>query len=360
MRWSDIDRDTFLFYRNQLTAGHYSVIVKDKLECANATLEFDIIKQPIPKADIPLFLCVGDTFTIRPYLDETGVNGYFYYGRNRLSHMADSLIFTMPDLADTTVNIFFVNQNPQCASEIRELIFKRNSSVKPFADSTITYCSDNQDVELVSGYGNTIWYSLDHKNNIDTSHSIQFNPTSSVDTLLVYMQSSSETCNSDTSQIIIQQSNFNYSLDTSKGNSWIYLFGGNPEYRIQISGDTLVNIANIKDTIRFENILSTGKYNFSLYDSNDCEIALHGIFIYNNKTLLSDFILYPNPASNYFQIAGIYNTAQIMVYTVDGKKVFEGTAMNEQLISLFDVASGIYIVRVEEKDRKKIFKLIVK
>lgn len=359
LRWSDMDRDTLLFYRDKLQAGHYSVIVKDKLKCVNATLEFDITKQPIPQADIPPFLCVGDTFTIRPYITNPQIGGYFYFGLDKSSEISDSLLVTMPDLADTTVNVFFVKQNSSCASDIKQLVFNRNSSVKPLADRFLTYCSDTQNIAITSDYNNTIWYSVHQEKNIDTSHILHFTSISLADTVLAYLESSAF-CHSDTSEIIIQQSSFNYTIDTSKINPWIYLFGGISNYDIRISGDTLINILNVNDTLHFKNVLNPGKYNLSLFDSNNCEIMVRGIIIHKYETLSPNFSLYPNPTINYMQISGIDNRANVIIYSVDGKKVFEGTSTNREIIQLPDLASALYLVRISEVERSETFKLIVK
>ncbi|WP_299252060.1 T9SS type A sorting domain-containing protein [uncultured Cytophaga sp.] len=359
IHWSDINRDTFLTYRDKLTAGHYSVIVKDKLMCANATLDFDITEQPIPRAKIPPFLCVGNTYTIKPYVTNPNITGFFFYGLNRQSEIGDSLVFTMPNLVDTIVNIFFVNQNPQCASSIQEFEFKRNTSVKPLTDSLITVCNPNQQIELNSSDSSTIWYSQQQQRIIDTNNTIHFKPTSLTDTIWAYMKTSMA-CYSDTSIIAIRQTDFNYDIDKSTYNSWIYLHGGKSPYRMTISGNTMLSVSNITDTVWLGNILTSGTYKLSIFDSDNCDITLQDISIDNDAKKKEDFILYPNPANDYIQIAGINQFAEITIYSSDGKKVFEGISSNSQIITLPYMAAALYLVRIVEGDRKKICKLIIK
>lgn len=365
MRWSDIDQDTFLVYRDKLKAGHYSVVVKDKLKCANSILDFDIKEQPLPKADIPPFLCVGDTFVIKPYLKDAGIKGYFYYGNNRQSVLGDSLVFKMPDLADTLVNVFFVNQNPQCASDITKLVFKRNSSVKPLADSIINYCFGKQNIDLVSDYTNTIWYSVYQKKSLDTSFLMHFNPVATVDTLLVYVQSSSAACHSDTSQISIRQSDFNYYIDTSNVNQiWLVFNGGTKPYRAEITGDRTEIRYAVNDTI-FLTDLPVGNYHVKAIDGNGCGEKEYSftqtvLSILNEEAIENPFMLYPNPAINHIQISGIYNNAAIVIYSIEGQKIYEGSCSNQQFISLSDLKPALYFVKVEEENRRHIFKLMIK
>ncbi|WP_162144174.1 T9SS type A sorting domain-containing protein [Sporocytophaga myxococcoides] len=365
MRWNDIDQDTFLVYRDKLKAGHYSVTVKDKLKCANSTLEFDIKAQPLPKADIPPFLCVGDTFVIKPYLEDPNIKGYFYYGTNRQSILADSLVVKMPDVADTIVNVFFVNQNPQCASDITELIFKRNSSVKPLADSIINYCSADQDIDLVSDYANTIWYSVNQKKILDTSFSIHFNPVASADSLLAYTQSSSGTCHSDTSQISIRSSDFKYHIDTSKVNqAWLLCSGGSKPYHAEITGDRTEIRYAVNDTI-FLTDLPAGNYHIKAIDGNGCEGQEYSftqtvLSILDDKATETPIIIYPNPATNHIQVSGIHSIAAITIYTIEGQKIYEGPCSNQQFINLPDLMPALYFIKVEEESRRNIFKLMIK
>lgn len=365
MRWSDIDQDTFLVYRDKLKAGHYSVTVKDQLKCANATLDFDIKEQPLPMAEIPQFLCVGDTFIIRPHLEDPDIKGYFFYGTNRQSIFGDSLAFKMPDVADTIVNVFFINQNPQCASDITKLVFKRNSSVKPLADRIINYCSGDQNIDLVSDYANTIWYSVNQKKILDTSSSIHFNPEASADTLLVYTQSSSGACHSDTSQITIHQSDFNYHIDTSVVNQILLACqGGIRPYRAEITGDSTDIRYAINDTIYLTD-LPAGNYHVKAIDANGCEGQDYAfkqtvLSILNSEAEEDSFILYPNPATNSIQIAGIHINAAIILYNIEGQKIYEGRCTNQQFISLPDLVPALYFVKVEEENRSHIFKLMIK
>ena len=143
--------------------------------------------------------------------------------------------------------------------------------------------------------------------------------------------------------------------------AWIAFSGGTKPYHAEITGDKTETRYAVHDTISLTD-LSVGNYHIKATDSNACDMQEY-MFRHSIKpdTLTStDFILYPNPATNYIQIGGINNSAAVIVYSADGKKVFEGMSTNQQIILLTDVASALYLVRITEEGRTKTIKLIIK
>ena len=143
--------------------------------------------------------------------------------------------------------------------------------------------------------------------------------------------------------------------------SWIAFSGGTKPYQASITGDKTVMLYAVNDTI-FLTDISRGNYTIKATDSNGCEEQVYYLSEPTNSNILpwTDFILYPNPTINYMQVAGIYNTANVIIYGADGKKVFEGTSTNREIIQLPDLASALYLVRITEENRNKTIKLIIK
>jgi hypothetical protein len=146
--------------------------------------------------------------------------------------------------------------------------------------------------------------------------------------------------------------------------SWIAFIGGTKPYQATITGDKTETRYAVNDTI-FLTDLPVGNYHIKATDSNSCNMKEYvlkqtvlGIVTADAKE--NTFILYPNPATNYMQISGIHNNAAVVIYSMDGKKVFEGSSTNQQRIVLPDIASALYFVKVEEENRRNTYKLIVK
>jgi hypothetical protein len=171
-------------------------------------------------------------------------------------------------------------------------------------------------------------------------------------------------CNIRTSMLQLTQPAL-LQIDTMLHGSlpWIAFSGGIKPYRAEITGDKTTTLYAVNDTI-FLTDLPAGNYHIQATDSNSCNMQE---YILTNTALSivtadaeNAFILYPNPATNYIQISGIYNNAVVVIYSMDGKKVFEGNSTNQQRIALPDIASALYFVKVEEDNRRNTFKLIVK
>ena len=143
--------------------------------------------------------------------------------------------------------------------------------------------------------------------------------------------------------------------------SWMAFSGGTQPYHVDITGDKTETRYAVNDTILLTD-LPVGNYHIKAMDSNGCNIQEYTLTHNINPDVLqpADFILYPNPATHYIQIAGIRNSAAVIIYTADGKKVFEGTAKDQLLIPLLDLSASLYFVKVEEAERRATLKLIIK
>ena len=169
-------------------------------------------------------------------------------------------------------------------------------------------------------------------------------------------------CNVRTSMLQITQPALLH-IDTMlhSNPAWIAFSGGTRPYHASITGDKTETRYAVNDTILLTD-LYVGNYHIKATDSNDCDMQEYTLTHTTNPDVLqpADFILYPNPATNYIQIAGIRNNAALIIYSAEGKKVFEGMSTNKQIILLTDVAAALYLVRITEEERAKTIKLIIK
>ena len=171
-------------------------------------------------------------------------------------------------------------------------------------------------------------------------------------------------CNVRTSMLQLTQPS-PLDIDTMLHSSpaWIAFSGGTRPYHASITGDKTETRYAVNDTI-FLTDLPVGNYHIKATDSNGCDMQEYMLTHTALDIVIADaenaFILYPNPATNYIQISGIVTNALITIYSMDGRKVFEGNVINQQFINLSGIASDLYFVKIEEENRRNTFKLIVK
>ena len=171
-------------------------------------------------------------------------------------------------------------------------------------------------------------------------------------------------CNIRTSMLQLTQPS-PLDIDTMLHSSpaWIAFSGGTRPYHASITGDKTETRYAVNDTILLTD-LYVGNYHIKATDSNDCDMQEYTLTHTALDIVIADaenaFILYPNPATNYIQISGIVTNALITIYSMDGRKVFEGNVINQQFINLSGIASDLYFVKIEEENRRNTFKLIVK
>ncbi|WP_299252066.1 T9SS type A sorting domain-containing protein [uncultured Cytophaga sp.] len=142
--------------------------------------------------------------------------------------------------------------------------------------------------------------------------------------------------------------------------AFIVFSGGTRPYRAKITEDKTDTLYAVNDTIFLPDV-SQGNFTIVATDKNACDPQT---YVFSNRDTVNyikeDFVLYPNPAYDYIQISGINQFAEIIIYSSDGKKIFEGISTNQQFINLSSISSGLYIVKVEEENSRNTFKLIVK
>ncbi len=91
-----------------------------------------------------------------------------------------------------------------------------------------------------------------------------------------------------------------------------------------------------------------------------------GCTLSNSETQISDFTVYPNPTNGSFNIkfnSSSNNDIAISVHDMRGRQVFNNTYQNsglfDQNIQLDNVQAGVYLVTVQEGDKKVVKKIIV-
>lgn len=80
----------------------------------------------------------------------------------------------------------------------------------------------------------------------------------------------------------------------------------------------------------------------------------------NENVETSKVLVYPNPTSNYIIIAGIHTKATAEVFSLTGQKIKEVIFTNEVILSLSDVAAGVYLIKISNAEASITRKIIVK
>ncbi len=73
---------------------------------------------------------------------------------------------------------------------------------------------------------------------------------------------------------------------------------------------------------------------------------------------LNDFVIYPNPSTDYFQIK-MDGEFDVMLYTMDGKLVFLKTNLNTNDMISHNTPSGMYIVKVSQKSKTSYQRVLI-
>lgn len=74
----------------------------------------------------------------------------------------------------------------------------------------------------------------------------------------------------------------------------------------------------------------------------------------------SGIIMYPNPAGNFVKLSGLPQNTIIRIIDLNGKIVYEKSADSQIILNTAGLATGIYIVQIENNDRTIQKKLIIK
>jgi hypothetical protein len=73
----------------------------------------------------------------------------------------------------------------------------------------------------------------------------------------------------------------------------------------------------------------------------------------NSSTLVSDFVIYPNPATTTLEIGTAEEINKIEIYALDGKKVLE---CNTKQIDVSHIPKGLYMLKIATYSNKTVFK----
>ena len=81
--------------------------------------------------------------------------------------------------------------------------------------------------------------------------------------------------------------------------------------------------------------------------------------------IIDNVLIYPNPAENFLNIDASFFTenTQITVYSITGKKIIDTSFSNNNnsyKMAVKNLVSGIYILNLSSKSKKKTFKFIKK
>lgn len=115
--------------------------------------------------------------------------------------------------------------------------------------------------------------------------------------------------------------------------------------------------------------ITEGDYQLAVLDSNGCE-TLSTVYTYtitdtNDTTTGIPFIteaelqLYPNPASNHLQIAGIPTVRQISIYSITGESLFEVHQPSSLMIDLSNITDQLCIIHIQTTKNSYIRKVLI-
>ena len=123
--------------------------------------------------------------------------------------------------------------------------------------------------------------------------------------------------------------------------------------------DDIFAYANTSVIGNYYEVTGIGHYSFSEYkllprDIDDINITgFSGIENHSTKIKA-----YPNPAKDQLTISGITN-AYLTIYNVAGAKVFQTNIINNQVLDIASLQTGIYIIEIVESDVKSTLQLTI-
>ena len=68
--------------------------------------------------------------------------------------------------------------------------------------------------------------------------------------------------------------------------------------------------------------------------------------------------MFPNPTQSQFTVTGLSESSQLTVYTLSGQLIMKQEIENNSILKL-NVEAGIYMVKIEQKDKFLVKRLIV-
>ena len=88
-------------------------------------------------------------------------------------------------------------------------------------------------------------------------------------------------------------------------------------------------------------------------------IAQEGIDLVSvNEVVLEDFLVYPNPTSEFLNVSGIKTSFQYKILSVEGKEYANGESNHK--ISVSKLPKGMYFLQINSEQNKVIFKFVRK
>lgn len=130
--------------------------------------------------------------------------------------------------------------------------------------------------------------------------------------------------------------------------------GGTPPYSYEWT-DKMDVVLSIASSFTPE---QTGDYLFYVYDTYNCVSTLY--ITYDQTASIKEYkqtIVYPNPATNYFEIITTEFTSYNL-YNLNGQSLREGTIEIKELVFKENLESGVYFLELKNNNKKGIFKVI--
>ena len=124
---------------------------------------------------------------------------------------------------------------------------------------------------------------------------------------------------------------------TLASGTWAFFPSGGQGYDLSLGENILtIGAATFDRSVRFQ--FSSADICYDSFSINGT--VLLGINDFNNTIIK----IHPNPATNVFKISGVSNIEYIKVYSVMGR--LEKEVFNTQQIDISDLASGVYMLKV--------------
>jgi hypothetical protein len=153
-------------------------------------------------------------------------------------------------------------------------------------------------------------------------------------------------------------------LERNQHENYFYTYCGTDH--VPFAGVTTMHKAWMDTTIRFiskylyEKVLKCGDSEIivrSRVDSNECPITAS-----TNDDLVESFKLYPNPSSGNVKIEYAFIGQSICtVYNVNGQKIATiPMKENENIIDIYGLEEGLYLVKIESNSQNYLQKLIIR
>ncbi|MAM29089.1 MAG: hypothetical protein CMC13_08705 [Flavobacteriaceae bacterium] len=122
--------------------------------------------------------------------------------------------------------------------------------------------------------------------------------------------------------------------------------------RVPVDNPSLATVEDLSEEFSGNQVKQMQIYNGTIFFVNDTgniyKLSETLSTLDNSKN--SYMSLYPNPAKDGFKISGIYNKNNYVIFNVLGLKVMEGSTSPNDIISVNQLATGVYFVKIEGTD----------